>query len=61
MSKFALQRLISIEMDPYFLVELLIIFSVLIADYSIIYLYGMQPGSSSLQAKAARDSVNSRR
>lgn len=49
MSKFALQRLISIEMDPYFLVELLIIFSVLIADYSIIYLYGMQPGSSSLQ------------
>lgn len=49
MSRFAFLRLISVEMDPYFLVELIIIFSVFISDYSLIYLYGTQPGGSLLE------------
>jgi hypothetical protein len=47
MSKFPLIRLISIEMDPFFLVELIIVFSVFFANYSSIYLLGMQPTFSS--------------
>ncbi|CAC12155.1 hypothetical membrane protein [Thermoplasma acidophilum] len=49
MGRLAFLRLISVEMDPYFLVELIIIFSVFIADYSLIFLYGTQAGGSSLQ------------
>ncbi len=46
MNKFALVRLINMEMDPYFLVEFLLVFAVFIVDYSLIYLSGIQPGNT---------------
>ena len=46
MNKFALGRLINLEMDPYFLVEFLVVFAVFIADYSVIYLSGIPAGNT---------------
>jgi len=57
MNKFTLGRLISLEMDPYFLVEFLAAFAVFIADYSVIYLLGIQPGNTTVDIYAFTGSI----